>query len=291
MSVAGGLYLALEAASRFHMNACQIFTKNANQWNAKDLVKGDIDKFASTWKSSDVGPVVAHASYLINMASPKDDLRLKSINAMLVELQRGNALSLVGVVVHPGAHVESTEQNGIDLFKRSIETILDQYDGMTTKLIIENTSGQGTTLGRTMGQLGSMLQPFLDDDRIGICIDSCHAHSAGYDLTTEAGLTRLIDELAEQGLLSKVVAIHLNDSKKPCGSRIDRHEHIGLGTIGYDGISRFIHHPEIRKLPLILETEKGTDDDGRQWDWVNMQTLHKMIGTPYVDYDVVEATK
>lgn len=288
MSIAGGLHLALEGASRFRMGACQIFTKNSNQWNARELGQADIVKFGTAWKSAGVGPVISHASYLINLASPKEDLRQKSINAMLIELYRAASLSLGGVVVHPGAHVENTEQQGIDLFKASIETILSKYGEHSTKLLIENTAGQGTTLGRSARQLGSMLAPFLDDDRIGVCIDSCHAHASGYDLTEESGLNRLTDELAEEGLLSKTVAIHLNDSKKPSGSRIDRHEHIGLGTIGYDGISRFIHHPEIKKLPIILETEKGTNEEGREWDWVNMQTLHKMIGTEYVPYELVE---
>ncbi len=280
-SVAGGLYNGLETASKLSMATCQIFTKNASQWNAKPLKEEDIERFKSTWISTAIGEVFSHASYLINLASPKEDLRLKSIDSMLLELERANTLGLGGVVVHPGAYVSSTEQEGIDAFHKSVGDLFDKYEMTTAKLLIENTAGQGTTLGRTMGELSAMLKPFQTDPRIGLCIDSCHAHAAGYDLSQEDGLNRLIDELQQFELLDLVTVIHLNDSKKAAGTRVDRHEHIGLGTIGTDGISRFIHHEAIKKLPFILETEKGKNRQREDWDWVNLRTLHQMVGQEY----------
>ncbi len=281
MSVAGGLFNALDSAAALNMKTCQVFTKNASQWKASPLKDEDVDRFKTSWDTTGIHEVFSHASYLINLASPKEELRVKSIESMLVELDRGAALGLQGVVVHPGASVTASEDEGISLFQESMTAILAKYDNQDCQLLIENTAGQGTTLGRSIAQLGRMLQPFIQDERIGICIDSCHSHAAGYDLATADGLQQLIDELDQYNLLSKVRVIHLNDSKKPAGSRVDRHEHIGLGTIGIDGITRFIHHPSIRCLPLILETEKGVSPEREEWDLVNMRVLHDIAGIPY----------
>ncbi len=273
LSVAGGLHLALGSAETLGMNTCQIFTKNANQWNCKALEPTAIKAFAEKRESLAIEDVYAHASYLINLATPDQALWQKSIDALKIELQRADALQLSGVVVHPGAFVKSSEPEGLARIIEAIELIFADEPALTTKLLLENTAGQGTTLGWQISQLADVLRRFKSEDRLGICLDSCHAFAAGYDLSQPDGLTRLVDELAEGQLLDRLHVIHMNDSKKACGSRVDRHEHLGLGHIGLAGLKQFVTHAAFRRLPMILETEKGLNDEGEDWDAVNLRQL------------------
>ncbi len=277
MSVAGGFYKGVEAAKALGMDVVQIFTKNNNQWAAKPISDDDVAKFQESLASGNVGNPLAHASYLINLASPKDELWNKSIDAMVVEWKRAEQLGLDGVVMHPGAFVDSSEEAGLERIAQGIDRIYDQVGDGKAWLLLENTAGQGTCLGWRMDQLGWLLKRSGAPKRVGVCWDTCHAHAAGYDMSVPEGLARLTQDATEHGVLDAVRAMHLNDSKKGCGSRVDRHEHIGVGTIGLEGFRELFRHPQLSKLPMYLETEKGVNEEGEDWDAVNLRVLRSLI--------------
>ena len=276
MSVAGGFYKAVDAAKALGMDVVQIFTKNNNQWAAKPIGDSDVTQFRDRLAAHQVGHPIAHASYLINLASPKEELWQKSIDAMVVELQRAELLGLEGVVMHPGAFVDSTEEAGMERIAQAIDKIHDQVGTLKTWLLLENTAGQGTCLGWSMEQLGWLLKRSGASKQVGVCMDTCHSHAAGYDMSSQDGFDRLVKDMQEHGVLEVVRAIHLNDSKKGCGSRVDRHEHIGLGAIGLEGFRRVLHHSHFGSLPMYLETEKGENEDGEDWDAINLRTLRSL---------------
>jgi deoxyribonuclease-4 len=209
---------------------------------------------------------LSHASYLINLASPKEDLWGKSIDAMVVEWQRAALLGLDGVVVHPGAFVDSDESSGLERIVQAVARAAEQVEAKDCWLLLENTAGQ----------LGWMLERTGESMRVGVCLDTCHAHAAGYDFSTESGFKAWEKDAKKHGVLDAIRALHLNDSKKGCGSRVDRHEHIGLGTIGRQGFERVLKHRVLKKWPMYLETEKGQDQDGQEWDAVNLKLLRQL---------------
>ncbi|MFM8572609.1 MAG: deoxyribonuclease IV [Pirellula sp.] len=276
MSIAGGYYKAVDAAAKLGMDVVQLFTKNNNQWNAKEITDGEIKQFAKALKESGVSNPLSHASYLINLASPKEDLWGKSIDAMVVEWQRAALLGLDGVVVHPGAFVDSDESSGLERIVQAVARAAEQVEAKDCWLLLENTAGQGSCLGWSMEQLGWMLERTGESMRVGVCLDTCHAHAAGYDFSTESGFKAWEKDAKKHGVLDAIRALHLNDSKKGCGSRVDRHEHIGLGTIGRQGFERVLKHRVLKKWPMYLETEKGQDQDGQEWDAVNLKLLRQL---------------
>jgi deoxyribonuclease IV len=276
MSIAGGYYKAVEAASEYNMDVVQLFTKNNNQWAAKPIVEEDVTRFANALNVLKIGNPLSHASYLINLASPKDELYRKSIDGMVIEWQRAEQLGLDGVVMHPGSFVESNEELGLERIANAIAEIFERVDPKSSWLLLENTAGQGSNLGWSMEHLSWLLERTGENMKVGICLDTCHAHAAGYDFSTAEGF-KAWEKLAKSlGVLDAIRALHLNDSKKPCGSRVDRHEHIGLGTIGLDGFKRVLHHRHLKKQPMYLETDKGTNDDEEDWDTVNLRALRAL---------------
>ncbi len=276
-SVAGGLFKAVEEAHAVGCDCVQIFTKNNNQWKAKPITEEDVKNFRNVLEKHSIDAPLSHASYLINLASPDEELWNKSIDAMAIEWQRAEQLGLIGVVVHPGAFVSSDEKSGLARIQKAIPKIYKQVQPKVSRLLLENTAGQGSCLGWSMEQLGIMLSEIDEKMMVGVCIDTCHAHAAGYDLNDPQQFKRLIHEATEHGVLDRVHAIHLNDSKKEAGSRVDRHEHIGHGTITLEAFQRFLKHKAFKKLPMYLETEKGDAEDGRPWDVVNLETLRSLI--------------
>ncbi len=249
-------------------------TKNNNQWRAKALTEKDVSAWLDAMSGSTLTHPIAHASYLINMASPKDDLFQKSIDALVVELERGNQLQLEGLVVHPGAFTESSEEEGINRIIDAACEALGRVEQGTCRLLLENTAGQGSCLGYTFEQLARMLDGIDGGDRVGICLDTCHAFAAGYELNTKRGFQAMRKEMDDLLPKKSIRALHLNDSKKPLGSRVDRHEHIGRGEIGLDGFRFVLHDSVLNQLPGYLETEKGTDEEsGEDWDVINLRTL------------------
>lgn len=276
MSIAGGYYKAVEAASQFSMDVVQLFTKNNNQWAAKPITDDDCKLFREALERTGVSRPLSHASYLINLASPKDELWQKSIDSMVIELQRAELLGLDGVVMHPGSFVESTPEEGLERIAKAICEIHNRVAPNSAWLLLENTAGQGSNLGWNMEQLGWLLERTGEALQVGICLDTCHAHAAGYDLSTAEGFKSWDKDAKKHKVLSAIRALHLNDSKKGCGSRVDRHEHIGLGTIGLDGFQRVLKHKTLKTLPMYLETEKGTNEDSEEWDAINMRVLHSL---------------
>lgn len=246
-------------------------------WRAKPLETSAVEAWDAAMSASEIGHPIAHASYLINMASPRNDLFRKSIDALVIELERANALSLNGLVVHPGSFTESSESEGLARIVDAATEALSRVKSGTCKLLLENTAGQGSCLGHTLEQLGYMLEGIGQPDRVGICLDTCHAYAAGYEINKRVGFDEMrkkIDDLLPQ---QAIAALHLNDSKKPLGSRVDRHEHIGLGEIGIEAFRFVLEDPILGKLPGYLETEKGMNDEvGEEWDVVNLRVLRDL---------------
>ena len=278
VSAAGGVFKAVQRAVDVGCDCIQIFTKNNNQWNAKPLSDSDIQKWNQAIAASNLTDPIAHASYLINLASPKDDLFQKSIDALVIELQRANQLGLVGLVVHPGAFTDSSEQEGLNRVIDAVTEAVQRVPTGSCRLLIENTAGQGTCLGHTLDQLAFMLDGIDDDQRVGVCFDTCHAFAAGYQINTADGFKAFSAEVGDLLPAGSIRAIHLNDSKKPLGSRVDRHEHIGRGEIGLDGFRYLFQDPQFASLPGYLETEKGTDEvTGEDWDVINLRVLRELV--------------
>jgi deoxyribonuclease-4 len=277
MSIAGGYWKAVEAAAAAGCDCVQVFTKNSNQWNAKPITVEEATAFENALREKQISDPISHASYLINLASPNHELRDKSIAALVIELQRAKQLAIPWVVVHPGSFTDSTEAEGLDRIASAIDGILIDTASDGAGLLLENTAGQGTNLGWSFGQLGEILGQLGHDQRLGVCFDTCHAFAAGYDLSKPAGYAAMWDEFEQAVGISRLKALHLNDSKKGLGSRVDRHEHIGAGAIGLDGFRQLLNDPRLDKLPMYLETEKGTNDAGEDWDVVNLRTLRGLM--------------
>jgi deoxyribonuclease-4 len=277
VSAAGGVFKAVERAVNVGCDCIQIFTKNNNQWKAKPLSDQDVAKWNDAIAQSNLSHPIAHASYLINLASPKDDLFQKSIDALVIELERANLLGLVGLVVHPGAFTDSCEQDGLNRIVDAVAEALQKVEPGSCRLLLENTAGQGTCLGHSFDQLAFMLDGIGDEQRVGICLDTCHAFAAGYEINTADGFAAMSKEINDLLPADSITALHLNDSKKPLGSRVDRHEHIGRGEIGLDGFQNLYQDPVLSKLPGYLETEKGTDEEtGEDWDVINLRALREL---------------
>jgi len=265
-SVAGGLHLALERGADISCEALQIFVKNASQWQAKPLTEGAVETWSDAWERSPIGPVVAHASYLINLATSDPQNRDKSRRALVDELRRCAALGLDGLVVHPGAHLGAGEQAGIDRIAESLAAVLAEVPDDTPPILLENTAGQGTVLGHRLEQLAGMRQASGVPSRIGFCLDTCHAFAAGYSVHTKDGLREFLDEVDALLGLDAVGCLHLNDSQKPFDSRRDRHANLGDGEIGLDAFHRLIELPELAEVPMILETPLGDEHEGHRRD-------------------------
>lgn len=252
----------------------QIFTKNASQWAAPPIPDEVARRFREELERSGIAPVVSHDSYLINLASADPTLRRKSIDAFRDELDRAESLGLLGVVAHPGAHLGAGEDAGLDRIGLALRDVLKATKKQKVMILIENTAGQGTVLGARFRHLGRLIELTGGHPRMGICLDSCHLHAAGYDLTTEAGYAATFDEFASEVGFDRLRAFHLNDSLKPLGSRVDRHTHIGEGTLGLEPFRRLMLDPRFESLPGILETPKngdGVEDDRR-----NLATLARL---------------
>ncbi|MDZ4850563.1 MAG: deoxyribonuclease IV [Pirellulaceae bacterium] len=270
-STAGGCFRAVEIAAGLGMKTCQLFTKNANQWRGKPIGEADVARFQTAVRASGLVKIISHTSYLINLASPNPELWQKSVDALVDEWQRAEQFSLAGLVMHPGSATDGDEVAGLGRIQAGILKAYDLAEPKTSKLLLENTAGQGTALGWKIEQLATLIDGLNRPNYLGICLDSCHAHAAGYDLAKPDGVDTLVQKFADFQILDRIHAIHLNDSKKAAGSRVDRHEHLGQGTLTTDGIRRFINHPSFNSIPMYLETEKGSDPNGRDWDAVNME--------------------
>jgi len=257
MSVAGGLPLAIARAQLHGCEALQIFTKNASQWRARPLATEEIAAFRRDAAESGIHPIVAHASYLINVATANAALRAQSIAALGEELDRAEALGLMGVVLHPGARLTASEDQAIAFVVESLKEVLDARRAGTTMILLEHTAGQGSAMGSTFEQIAALLDGAQNGGRLGVCLDTCHLLASGYDITSERGYHATFARFDELIGLDRLKVFHLNDSKKPCQSRVDRHEHIGKGCLGVEPFRRLLNDPRFDHLPMLIETEKS----------------------------------
>ena len=281
MSVAGGLPLAV---ARAHLHGCetlQIFTKNASQWRARPLPPEEINAFREAAEKTGIIPIVSHASYLINIATSNPAIRAQSISALGEELDRAEALGLLGVVLHPGARLTTPADAAIAFIIDALQQVINARPMGRTMILLEHTAGQGTTMGSTFEEIAGMLDGVASPTRLGVCLDTCHLLASGYDLCSEAGYLETFERFERLIGIDRLKMLHLNDSKKPCQSRVDRHEHIGQGCLGLEPFRRLLSDPRFAHLPMVIETEKTEwRDRGRveidPLDEMNLKTLRAL---------------
>jgi len=272
-SVSKGLHLAFDRIEQVGGEALQIFTRNQRQWKPKPLLPEEVQLFNEARKRQKNMVIASHASYLINLATDKKELRLKSIHACVEELNRCQQLMLPYLVIHPGSHGGDGVETGIDRFTRALDEAIEQA-GSETMILLETTAGQGTSLGSRFEELAQIRNSSRFSDKIGVCLDTCHIFAAGYDLRAEETYHRTMTEFDASIGLNHLHFFHLNDSKTDLGSRVDRHEHIGSGYIGKDGFSFLLNDKRFSGHSMTLETPKGED---LKEDSDNLKLLRNLI--------------
>lgn len=284
MSIAGGVSKAVDRALVHGCEALQIFTKNANQWRGKPLDPAEVKAFRSRIDQTGITPVVSHASYLINLATTFPVLRDQSIAAFVDELDRADALGLLGVVIHPGTCTAGTEADALRLVADAIRQAFRARPRRKTMVILEHTAGQGRTVGHRFEHLAAIIGHLRGSARVGVCLDTCHLVASGYDIATESGHGATFEAFDRIVGLERLKVFHGNDSKKPCGSRVDRHEHIGRGCLGEEPFRRILHDRRFAGLPILIETEKSTGGEragaivADPLDIQNLATLRRLRG-------------
>jgi len=260
-SIAGGLHLAFDRIDRVGGAALQIFTANQRQWRSAPLEPAAVRLFTERWAQSGGIPVASHASYLINLAGGAPDIVEKSVAGFAEELRRCLQLGIRFVVIHPGSHGGAGVETGLARAARHLDLALERADALDADLMIllETTAGQGTALGSRFEELGWLLSASRHPGHLGVCVDTCHIFAAGYDFRTAAEYARTTAQLEQHVGLHRIRFLHLNDSRKECGSRVDRHEHIGEGCIGLEGFRHLLNDSRFAHLPMVLETDKGDD--------------------------------
>ncbi len=274
MSIAGGVHTAIERAIRIGCTAVQMFVKNNNQWQGKPLGQADIAAYKELLSKSSIGSVVVHDTYLINLCAKDRTILRKSRSALKDELDRCEALGVPYLNFHPGAHRGQGEDDGIKLSAESLDIVHGQTTGYRVKSVIETTAGQGSAIGYSFDHLRRIIDAVEAKDRVAVCVDTCHIFAAGYDIRTEKGYDKTFREFDEVVGLDRLVAFHVNDSKKELGSRVDRHEHIGKGHIGLNGFRFLMNDERFAAIPKILETYKGPE---MLEDIENMRVLKSLI--------------
>lgn len=281
VSTAGGVARAFERGHDLGCDALQVFVKNANAWRAKPLADAEVAAFHEAHaRTPGPGapaplPVVAHASYLINLCSPKPDVHAKSREALLDELRRCSALGIPGLVMHPGAHLGEGEDAGLDGIARALDAVHAEGADLTTRVLLENTAGQGTVLGAHLEHLARIVAAVDAPERVGVCLDTCHAFAAGHDLRDDDGYAAFVDAVEASVGVARVAAWHLNDSVFDLGSRKDRHATIGEGALGAAAFARLLADPRWGTVPMVLETPLGDDGEGHRRD---LATLRALLG-------------
>ncbi len=276
MSMAGGYYKAVEAAADCGMDCVQLFTKNNNQWRAKEITDDDVARFCGALTELGIGHPISHDSYLINMASPDKELWKKSVDALVVEMQRAERLGIPYVVAHPGAYTSSSEAKGLKAISRALNEVHKQTKSITAKVLLETTAGQGSNLGCEFEHLAAVIDGVRDPERLGVCFDTCHVFAAGYAMETEKEYKATMRALNKTVGVKQVKAFHLNDSKAKFNSHVDRHAGIGRGEMGIEPFRHLLNDRRFKKVPMYMETPKG-EEKGRQLDVINLKVLRGLI--------------
>ena len=275
MSIAGGVHTAVERAMSVNCTALQLFVKNSNQWKGKPLSDDDVSTYKKLMRESRIRSVVVHDTYLINLCAVDRVILKKSRAALRDELHWSETIGANYLNFHPGSHMGAGENDGIKRIAESLNLVHEQTKGYKVRSVLEATAGQGTSLGYRFEHLRAIIDLVDERERMGVCIDTCHVFAAGYGIATEAGYERTFNEFDDILGLDRLVAFHVNDSKRELGSRVDRHEHIGKGKIGKNGFRLLMNDPRFQNIPKILETPKGED---LKEDVVNMKVLRRMVG-------------
>ena len=273
-SISGGIFRAIERGREATCDVVQVFNKSSNQWRAKELTEDDIRMLHNAQQETGISAVCSHASYLINMASPEPGLREKSVQALTIEMSRCNQLGIPNLVLHPGSHVGSGEEQGLRQVAASLDEVFSNLDGNEVTLCLENTAGQGSNLGYSFAHLTTIMEA-CSTGKLGVCLDTCHLFAAGYPLAAPSDFEKAVGDLDETVGLATVRVIHLNDSKHECGSRKDRHEHIGRGAIGLEGFRNLLNDERFEAIPMVLETPK--EGDGIEEDKDNLASLRALL--------------
>jgi deoxyribonuclease-4 len=273
MSIRGGVSMAIERARSIRCIAMQMFVKNNMQWFARPLTREEIRAFLNHVQRSELLSVFGHANYLINLATTNPQFHANSIRALAEELVRADQLELPFLVLHPGAHLGAGEEPGLEKIVDSVDEVFRGIPKVRTKIALEITAGQGSCIGHRFEHLAHIIANVREPERLRVCLDTAHLFAAGYEIGSEAGVRKVFREFDRVIGRSRLVAIHVNDSKTRRGSRVDRHEHIGKGRIGLDAFRFIMRSPRFRKIPKVLETPKGKD---LAEDVINLKTLRRL---------------
>jgi deoxyribonuclease IV len=276
MSIAGGVHTSIQRARSIGCTATQIFVKNNMQWFARPLRPEEVRAFRRHIQRSELLSIFAHANYLINLATTNPQFRANSLRALSEELIRADQLKLPFLVLHPGAHVGAGEEAGLDKIIKSIDRVFSGIPRIKTRIALETTAGQRSCLGNKFEHLAYIISCVREPERLCVCLDTAHVFAAGYDISSESAIRKTFREFDRLIGRDRLVAIHLNDSKTACGSRVDRHAHIGRGKIGLAAFRFIMRDPRFRKVPKVLETPKAKD---LREDVMNLKTLRGLIGS------------
>jgi deoxyribonuclease-4 len=273
--VTGGLSHAPARAVEMGATAMQVFTRNQMQWRAKEMSDLEARSFRDAFRASGAGAVLAHASYLVNLAATNPQFLAQSRDTLAAEVSRCHALGIPHVVVHPGAHMGAGEAAGLRAVTESLDEVLERTRGQDVMVLLEVTAGQGSCLGHRFEQVAAMLDAVQQPRRVGVCLDTCHLHAAGYDIVSPRGYERTIEELDRVVGLRRVKAIHLNDSRRERGCRVDRHARAGEGVLGLRALARIVNDSRLAPLPMVVETPGPVD----KWK-VEIALLRGLIAGP-----------
>jgi len=272
VSTEGKIYEAVERCHKLGCNTMQMFSRNPQRWRDKFLEPQDTEEFNKRRENFRIKPIFIHIPYLINLASPNPRLYEASIEAYIEDILEAHTLKADYIVTHMGSHKETGEDAGIQRLIAALNRILEKTKSTNVGILLENTAGSGSWLGYNFSHQRKIIEGLKDKHRIGLCLDTAHAYLAGYDISTKAGLEAMLDEIDRLVGINLIKLIHLNDAKGKLGSHHDRHENIGKGNIGLEGMKRIINHPKLRNLPFILETPKMTE----QADAMNLKIVRKL---------------
>lgn len=274
VSIAGGIHNAIDRGVAAGCGVIQVFTQNSNQWRGKPVSDADAKLFRDKLAASGLSHVVSHDIYLINLAAAPGEVKDKSLVAFKEELERCANLGIDKVVMHPGSHNGDGEEVGIRRICEAFDILFEAVPQFTGKVLLENTAGQGTNLGYRFGHLKQIIEGCSDPTRFGVCFDTCHAFASGYPITDRDGYRKTFEEFDSTLGLDRLLAFHLNDSKKGLGCKVDRHEHIGAGTLGLEPFRFILNDPHFALVPKFIETPKGDSDE---MDAVNLKLLRSLV--------------
>lgn len=273
MSTAGGLHTAFARGEALGCTAIQIFTSSPRQWRGRKLTDADVREFREAWEASSCREVLAHDIYLTRLGTRDSAIRSRSRSTFAEEIRTCQRLGLSGLVMHPVGDTDADEDAVLARVAESLNAVFDAVPFDGTLVLLETTAGQGANVGYRFEQLARIIDGVEQDERLGICVDTCHVFAAGYDISGKTGWRKMMSELETTVGLERLKAIHLNDSRKPCGSRVDRHAHIGRGEIGEAAFGLVMRDRRLARIPKVLETPKEDDMDA-----VNLALLRKLAG-------------